>query len=169
MLNSKLKVGLIELGGSKLSSSNTKSRESLARSSAQPNPPLPSRELIESSHRIPQTRSPTKHPLPMQPNRPIYRGENEHSFSDLDISKISNASRYNDMRPMLGDRSNKISPQKQIVKISYPSKNSSVSSRDGSQARRVVISPAKNPIISQLSPKEAELTRKLSILEARVG
>ena len=113
-------------------------------------------------------KSPTKQPMPSYPNRPAYRSENDQSFTDLELSKISNASRHAESRPMLVDKSNKMSP-KQLIKITYPSRNSSVNSRDGdSRVRQVVVSP-KSQAQSQCSPKEAELLRKLSILEGRVG
>ena len=54
---------------------------------------------------------------------------------------------------MLVDRSNRISPQKQMIKITYPSKNSSVSSKGGeSQVRKNIVSPAQ---VVQSSPREA--------------
>ena len=114
-------------------------------------------------------KSPTKQPMPSYPNRPAYRTENDQSFTDLELSKISNASRHAESRPMLVDRSNKMSPQKQLIKITYPSRNSSVNSREGdSRVRQVVVSP-KSQAPNQCSPKEAELLRKLTILEGRVG
>ena len=51
---------------------------------------------------------------------------------------------------MLVDRSNRMSPQKQMVKITYPSKNSSVSSRGGeSQVRKTLGSPPNSQISSR--------------------
>ena len=84
---------LIELGGPSLSSSNIHRRDPNYRSPNMQNPPRPSKEMIDSSHRIPQTRSPTK-PNPVQPSRPLYRGENDSGYSEMEFSNVSNASRH---------------------------------------------------------------------------
>jgi hypothetical protein len=93
--------------------------------------------------------------------------ENNQSFTDLNSSKISTVSRNGDTRILLADRINRPSPQKQIISISYPNRDSSSSSRG--PAARVIVSPSKIPVVSQVSPREIELERKLKIVEARVG
>ena len=80
--------------------------------------------------------------------------ENNQSFSDMNSSKISISSRNGDARVMLADRINRPSPQKQIVSISYPNRDSSSPSRNPARVQRVIVSPSKVPVVTQLSPKE---------------
>lgn len=81
--------------------------------------------------------------------------ENNQSFSDMNSSKISISSRNGDARVMLADRINRPSPQKQIVSISYPNRDSSSSSRNPARVQKgVIVSPSKVPVVTQLSPKE---------------
>ena len=61
------------------------------------------------------------------------------------------------------DKSNKMSPQK--IKIMYPTQHSSSYSKERENQVRNTVAYTEN----HYSSKEAELSRKLSILESRVG
>lgn len=147
-MNISRKKSEVELGGP--STSYLSKIQANIKSPSRPTPPLPSRQLIESSHKIPHTKSPTKNSGSYQSITLSRERENNQSVTDLDSSKISTFSRNGDTRVLLGERINRPSPQKQIVNISYPSRNSSTSSRG---PVKVIVSPTKIPMTT-VSPRE---------------
>jgi hypothetical protein len=172
-MNLQKKGSLIELGGQNFSA-GTISRITPLQSPTKVMPPLPSREIIESSHRLPLKLSPTKNNYDHLRNK-SRTYENDSSRTDLDQSKLSIKSKIAQLRPYLADRSNinMTSPSK--IRISYhdSNRNSPASSRTSSHTKPIIQTLVKPSIVQQVpgqpsnspqTPREVELERKLKIL-----
>lgn len=151
-MNLQKKSSLIELGGQNLSN-YTYSRITSIQSPTKAVPPRPSKEIIESTHRLPLKLSPTKnHHDHLRKNSGAY--ENDISRTDLNQSKMSIQSKAGEIRPLLGDRSNinVTSPSK--IRISYhdSNRNSSANSRS-SYSKQIIQTPTKTPVVVKVPPR----------------